>query len=452
MHITIIHPAIGHRRGERYIKTWQMEPLPSAVIAGLTPADVSVSFFDDRMEVIDFDIDTDAVVMSVETYTARRAYQIASRFRRRKIPIIMGGFHASLMTTEVARYAEAVVSGEAELVWPELIDDLKHGRLKKHYRSEAQPDLGLIRVNREIFNGKRYLGVGLVETGRGCRFPCEFCAIQSFFSRTHPSRPVDQIVAEISSIKHRNKLFFFVDDNFAGNIKRAKIILRALIPLKIRWVTQMSINATHDEEFIELLQRSGCVGVLIGFESLDPKNLLAMNKRFNTMKGGYEVALANLRKHNIRIYGTFMFGYKYDSPDSFDEAVDFAIANNFYIAAFNHLTPFPGTPLYSRLQAEGKLIYDAWWLDERYHYNDIPFLPESMSGQQLSDSCVEARRRFYSWKSIFKRGVSPVNRADFFMFRNFFTINAMHQVDVSSRNGYPLGDETMTFELIEATQ
>jgi radical SAM superfamily enzyme YgiQ (UPF0313 family) len=366
------------------------------------------------------------------------------------VPVVVGGFHATLEPQEAARFAEAVVVGEAEGVWPEVLDDLRHHTLKRRYQGAARPSLDAIRVDRSIFRGKRYLPIGLVESGRGCRFPCEFCAIQSFFGRTHRQRPAERIVDEIRSIRGRAKLLFFVDDNFAGDLRSAKPLLEALAHENARWVTQMSINAAHDEEFLDLLARAGCVGVLIGFESLDEANLRAMKKRFNTMAGGYEKALANLRRHGIRVYATFIFGYESDTVKSFDEAVDFAIDQRFYIAAFNHLTPFPGTPLYGRLRSEGRLRFDAWWLDDRYRYNDVPFFPQRITPEEVTRRCVAARRRFYSWASILKRSLGPANRSDGFMLRNFFPINFLHRGDVSRRNGYPLGDETWTGPLLEA--
>lgn len=450
MRITIIHPAIGHREGEKYIRSWQMEPLPAAAIAGLTPKDIDIRFYDDRMELIPFEEKTDAVVMSIETYTAKRAYQIASEYRQQGIPVIFGGFHATLVPEEVEQYAEAIVIGEAELLWSEVIDDLRHGTLKKRYQSNTKPDLNDIRVDRTIFQGKRYLPIGLVETGRGCRFPCDFCAIQTFFNRSHRQRPIDQIIQEVKTLKNKNKLFFFVDDNFAGNIKAAKPLLKELAKLRVRWITQMSINAAHDEEFLSLLSQSGCKGVLIGFESLNPDNLRAMKKNFNMMKGGYENAMNNLRKYNIRVYATFVFGYDHDTKESFEDSVEFAIDQRFYIAAFNHLTPFPGTALYERLKQENRLRYDAWWLDTRYRYNDVPFWTQQLKPDDITRLCVQSRKRFYSMTSILKRGLSSINRQDGFMFRNFFPINFMHGNEINKRNGYPLGDESWTGQLLLA--
>jgi len=250
-------------------------------------------------------------------------------------------------------------------------------------------------------------------------------------------------------LKKQKKIFFFVDDNFIGNIKEAKILLRALIPLKIRWITQMSIDGAYDEELLQLLEDSGCKGVLIGFESLDDRNLKLMNKRFNTAQGGYGRALNNLRRHNIRIYATFVFGYDYDTRASFDAAVKFAIEQKFYIAAFNHLTPFPGTPLMKQLEDQGRLRFKQWWLDDDYRYNDLPFEPKQLAAEEVTRLCVKSRQQFYSVGSIFKRLLSPVNHNDSFMLRNYLPINWMHRGDISSRNGFPLGDENWQGKLLK---
>ncbi len=451
MRLTIVHPAIGHRKNERYIRSWQMEPLPSAVIAGLTPDDVEIAFYDDRVERIDYDHPSDAVAISLEAYTAKRAYQIASEYRKRGVPVIFGGFHATLVPEEAARFAESVVTGEAEYVWPELIDDLRHGTLKKRYDGICQGNGACppYRVDRSVFRGKNYLPVNLLETGRGCRHGCEFCSIQSFFRQTRSCRHSDQVLEEIAALRDNARLFFFVDDNFAGDIVHSKALLRALPALNIRWVTQISIDAAHDEEYLFLLAKAGCMGVLIGFESLEAKNIETMNKRFNMSNGGYERAMKNLRKYNIRVYATFVFGYDHDTPETFAKALDFALDQGFYIAAFNHLTPFPGTPLYSRLQREKRLKYDAWWLDDRYRYNDVPFYPARMTPEEISEHCLEVRRKFYSWRGVAKRAFSPVNRSDPRMFWSFFIINAMQGRDGVKRHAYPLGDENWNGSYLE---
>lgn len=451
MRLTLIHPAIGRHADDRsYLRSWQMEPLAPAVLAGLTPEDVEVRFYDDRLEAIPYDEPTSLVAMSVETYTAMRCYQIATEFRRRGVPVVLGGFHATLCTDEVAAHAEAVVVGEAEDQWAEVIDDFRHGTLRRIYTSGGRPSLAHLRPDRSIFQGKRYLRLRLVETGRGCHFKCDFCAIQAYFDSTQVRRPIDLILDEIRAARNRTNFFFFVDDNITSNMGKAKEFFRALIPLKIRWVSQASINAAHDEEFLDLISRSGCQGLLIGFESLDPETLAQMNKGFNTARGGYEVALANLRKYHIRLYTTFVFGYDHDTPESFERTLAFAEEHRMYMAAFNHLTPFPGTPLYERLQEEGRLEYEAWWTDPEYRYNRVPFRPKSMSPSELQALCLRTRERFYSLRSIGRRFLDPVNRSNPFMARNFPAINLMMRREVHQRDLLPLGDEAFTGALLPA--
>ena len=451
MRLTFVHPCIGRRRGEPYIRTWQMEPLAPATLAGLTPrdAETEIRFYDDRSELIPYDEPADLVAMSVETYTAKRSYQIASEFRRRGVPVVMGGFHPTLIPEEASEYAESIVVGEAEGLWPDVLDDFRNGRLRRVYRRADRPNLSGLRPDRSIFAGKRYLPVGLVEAGRGCQFRCEFCAIQSYFHSTQTRRPVDEIIDEIRRIK--KPLIFFVDDNITGNMEQAKEFFRALIPLKIRWVSQASINAAHDEEFLQLLKASGCQALLIGFETLNPQNLNKMKKSFNTMKGGYEKALANLRRFGIGLYVTFILGYDEDNRDTFRETLAFAKRHRFFLAAFNHLLPFPGTPLYDRLQKEGRLLFDKWWLDPGYRYGMAPFVPRGMTAEDVKARCIGARRAFYSFSSILRRGMDfQVNGANLFMWAHFFPINLLFRSEVLQRKDFPLGDESYTAPLLKA--
>ena len=197
LQLTLIHPCVGRWAGDqKYIRSWQMEPLAPAALAGLTPPGVDVRFYDDRLERIPFDEPTDLVAISIETYTARRAYQLATEFRRRGVKVVLGGFHATLCPDEAALYADAVVIGAAEGLWHEVIDDARHDSLKARYQQTERPDLALARFDRSIFKGKRYVPVTLIEAGRGCHFRCEFCAVQSYSDATQKRRPVDQILAD----------------------------------------------------------------------------------------------------------------------------------------------------------------------------------------------------------------------------------------------------------------
>ena len=448
MRLTLIHPCVGRWAGDpKYIRRWQMEPLAPAVLAGLTPADVEIRFYDDRLESIPFDEATDLVAISIETYTARRAYQIATEYRQRGVPVVFGGFHATLCPEEASLYADSVIIGEAEGQWECVIDDARHHTLQRFYRQATRPDLALMRLDRSIYRGKRYVPVTLIEAGRGCHFRCEFCAVQSYFNSTQTRRPIDHILDEVQQTKSRGGLYFFVDDNITSNFEEGKELYRQLAKYKIRWVSQASINAAHDEEFLDLISRSGCEGLLIGFESLDRATLRLMKKKFNTMGGGYEVALEKLCRYNIRLYSTFIFGYDHDTEKTFEDTVEFANRHRFYMAAFNHLTPFPGTTLYERLKKKGRLLYDSWWLDPSYSYNKIPFKPELLEPEELQQLCIKARANFYSVPNMLRRFANPVNRSNAFMARQFPLINFMMRREVYQRNDLPLGDEGWSGQL-----
>jgi radical SAM superfamily enzyme YgiQ (UPF0313 family) len=427
-----------------------MEPLPPALIAGLTPKDVEIHFWDDRMEQIPYDEPTDLVAISVETYTAKRSYQIASEFRKRGIPVVMGGFHATLVPDEVKDYAESVVIGEAENIWPELIADFRAGRLKRIYKSADRPSIAKGIPDRSIYQGKKYLPIALVESARGCGFKCEFCAIQSYFKSTQTHRDIETVIEEIKSLKDKSRLFFFVDDNIVNNQKRAKEFFTALIPLKIKWVSQATMTMVRNVELLKIMKASGCQGVLIGFESLNPDNLLAMNKQFNLAKGGAQAAVDSLNRFGIRLYATFVFGYDFDTQDSFEDTLQFSIRNKIFMLAFNHLTPFPGTPLYERLRKEGKLLYEQWWLDDRYKYGQVPYMTP-LDSEYIKKKCVESRKRFYHPMTILRR-LSRTNLSNLKMLRAYFFINFLLFREASQREDYPLGDLSFKGPLIKVKE
>ena len=451
MKLTLIEPCVGRRVGQRYLRGWQMEPLSQAAIAGLTNSEVEIAFYDDRLEPIPYDTSTDLVAISVETYTARRAYQIASEYRQRGVPVVMGGFHATLCPEEVSQYAEAVVIGEAEEIWNTVLIDAERGTLKPYYKTSQHSSLTGSKFDRSIYSSKKYLPLALVESGRGCRYKCDFCAVQSFSKSTHTIRPPDEIIAEINRIK-RKPLIFFVDDNFAINRQHTMELLHALIPLNIHWVSQTSIDVAYDEDLLQLMVESGCQGVLIGLESLNAKNLNIMKKSVNLMKGGLEQALVNLRRNKIRLYTTFVFGYDEDTVESFEKTVKFAKQHKFFLAAFNHLVPFPGTPLYKRLEDEGRLLYDKWWLNEDYGFYMVPFQPAHMTPERLELGCVKSRVEYYKARSIWQRGLDSVNSANPLLMGAYYWTNFLFQKEVRLRNHFPLGDNAWRGEMIKVRE
>ncbi len=249
----------------------------------MTPDDVECVMYDDRIEDVPFDEATDLAAITVEIYTARRAYEIADEYRRREVPVILGGFHATLATEECARFADSVLVGDAETRWAEVVEDVRVGRLKSRYDAPVgAAQAGGVRPRREIYKGKGYLPITLMQFSRGCRYACDFCAISAFFKQSHFVRRTREVLDEIAA--QERKTIFFVDDNFLADHEAAKAFLRELIPMRIRWVSQASIDMTHDRELMELLAESGCVGNVIGFESLDPENLKLMRKAPNLLE------------------------------------------------------------------------------------------------------------------------------------------------------------------------
>jgi radical SAM superfamily enzyme YgiQ (UPF0313 family) len=433
-----------------YIKVWQMEPLAVAYIAGLTPKDIDITFVDDRMEEINFDRPADLVALTVETYTAKRAYQIASMYRRRGIPVVMGGVHPTLVPEEVIHYAEAIVVGEGEDLWPELIADFMSGKLKRVYKSAGRPDISKVLPDRTIFGKRKYFPLALMDASRGCTFRCDFCTIQQFFNATQNWRGVDALLEDIQRARRKNKLFFLVDDNIIADTEKAHAFFEALIPLKIKWFSQADISITRNDETLKLMKASGCEGILIGFESFNDKNLKRLNKSFNADRNGSSQAVKKLLDYQIRLYATFIFGCDYDTPEVFQEVLDFCIEHKIFIVGFNHITPFPGTSLYQRLEAEGRLLYDKWWLDDRYRYGQIPFRT-TLPAEEIQRKCRELRATFYSVRSIYQRFLHPINHRNLFVSLAYLFVNFLLRNDVAQRFNLPLGDSSYNGEIITVT-
>jgi len=381
-----------------------LEPLALAILAGMTPEEIEVELIDERLEPIRYDEPTDLVAISVETFTARNAYQIATRFRQRGVRVVLGGCHPTFLPEEALAYADAVVVGDAEGLWPEVIRDARAGRLQRVYRRSEPPELDGMRVDRSVFHGKRYAPVTPIQFGRGCRFGCDFCSIHALYGNTLRQRPVDEVVREIGEIGCGN--VFFVDDNLFIDPARAEEFFRALVPLKIGWTCQVSIDVTRNTRLLDLMAQSGCHAVVVGFESLDARNLAQMRKPWNLEPDGYATAIRKLQDRGIMIYGTFVFGYDEDTVDSFNVALEFAMRWNFFLANFNPLTPTPGTRLYDRLRQEGRLIYDRWWLDSDYRYGNAMFHPRKMTADELTEGCYRTRLAFNRYGSIFRRAMA----------------------------------------------
>jgi radical SAM superfamily enzyme YgiQ (UPF0313 family) len=430
-HITFIRPNLGLGPSAD-----AMTPLVFAILRARTPPEIVTTLIDERIEPLR-PVATDLVAMTVETFTARRAYELAAIYRRAGVPVVMGGHHPSMLPDEALRHADAVVVGDAEGAWESVLADAAAGRLQRLYRS--RPGAGGPPVyDRRVYAGKRYAPISLVQVGRGCRFACDFCSIHAFYGTYRDQRDPVDVAAELATLPRR-RLVFFVDDNLYWRRDAFVALMRALIPLRRRWCCQITIDVARDAELLDLMGEAGCALALIGFESLDRDSLVQMRKKWNGVAGSYEQVIGRFHARGIMIYGTFVFGYDADTPASFARAAQFARDQTFCIANFNPLTPMPGTGLYDRLHREGRLLRPEWWLDPAYRYGDAIFEPRRMSAVELRDGPMQARRAFYSLGSIAARALrgAPKWRHPA-KIATMLTGNLISRREIARKQGRPL--------------
>ncbi len=441
MHLTFIKPNMGLVHGEPYVDTGRMEPLTFAVLKGLTPPEHEVTLIDDRFEVIRYDAPTDLVAINTEIYTARRAYEIAAEYRARGVPVVLGGYHVTMIPEEGARFGDSLVVGHAEGVWPELLADAARGALRPRYQGGpgGAALLDGVRTDWSIFAGKRYLPVRLSQFSRGCSNHCEYCATGSIYRRSFRCRPVAEVVGELAAVGA--KTVFFVDDNIVGDQVKAAELFRALRPLGLRWFGQADITCTDNPALLELMLESGCVGLVIGFESLDPENLGQMNKRHNLAVGGYDRAVERLRGAGMLTWAAFLLGYDRDTPESVRRTCDWALSKKFAFAAFNILMPYPGTPFFERMRAAGRLRYGGrWWLHDDYRFGETGIVPARCSADELAEACREARARHSSLWQIARRACDrQTHLKDGWSLLTYLAYNPLFRRELFKKDAMMLG-------------
>ena len=303
--ITLLRPNMGD-----YRSTDALPPLAMGVLAARTPEGVKVSFYDDRVEEPPLYEPADLVAMSVETFTARRAYQLADHYRARKIPVVMGGHHPTLLPEEALLHADAVVTGDAEGAWEELLDDFRHGTLKNLYHGKMEMYPGGCGTNYEIFEGKNYAAAHLAQYGRGCRHHCDFCSVHSFYGNTMRHRPASEVADEVGKLlkRHPKRLLMFVDDNLYSSSAGITELLEAIHPLGVRWACQISADVVLDSKVMDLMAASGCRVALLGFESINEDNMEAMKKGWSRSCGDTRDVIREFHSRGIAVCGTFIFG------------------------------------------------------------------------------------------------------------------------------------------------
>jgi radical SAM superfamily enzyme YgiQ (UPF0313 family) len=366
------------------------------ILQGLTPKRHKVKIVEEEYMVLNPDEECDVVGISCMTSNANRGYRIADMFLSKGKTVILGGIHPSLMPEEALSHASAVVIGEAEGVWEQILEDIENNALRRKYHV-PEPDLDrYVPKDFSSLPAKRFYNLIPLQTSRGCPYDCDFCCVSNIFGKKIKHIPVKNVLRDIEESGARN--FIFLDDNIVGNQKYAMELFQALIPLKIRWVGQSSISFANDASLMKLARDSGCRGLFIGMESVVQDNYHKY-KKLKSLEDTRQ-GLQKILRMGIVIQASVIFGLEEDTPETFRQTVRFLIRNRLSIASINVLTPYPGTRVYERLKKEGRLLHENW---EFYDHHTVVFQPRNMSPLELQILKIKAKTEFNSIISIFRR-------------------------------------------------
>jgi Fe-S oxidoreductase len=368
-------------------------------VAALIPEDrYEVILTDENIEPIDYDAKVDMVGISAMTCYVNRGYEIADAFRRRGVPVVMGGVHPSFMPMEALDHADAVVVGEAELVMHKVLEDLEAGCLKGIYKAEALSAMDEIPLPRySLMKSNRYFNRTFVQTARGCHHACAFCAEHMMYGLKFRFKPVDHVVRDIEACGDR--LVTIGDADFFGVKERALEVMRALKGRGIRWQAGVNTASAHDEELLEAAAESGCYQLCIGFESMSKATLRNVHKYQNKPEDFLKL-VEKIHGHGMMVLGLFMFGFDGDDPSVFDETAKFTIDAGYDSCAYSIFTPYPGTVTWYEMVRAGKVVSCNW---DKYDQSNIVYQPENMSAEELRDGYRRTYKDFYSWGSMAKR-------------------------------------------------
>jgi radical SAM superfamily enzyme YgiQ (UPF0313 family) len=383
------------------------------LIAALTPPEHTITIVDEVYAPDDLNQAVDLVGITVMTDLVPRAYQIADTYRQKGVKVVLGGIHPTILPEEALGHADAVVVGEAEGVWPQVVADAASGQLQGLYRAGKKTELaGLPRPRRDLFPSNQHRGSAPVyigiEASRGCPHDCEFCCSGQTMGQQYRVRPVPEVIAEIESIDAPD--FFFVDDALGLNREVGKKLFTAMIPLKRQWMGQGTVSLAEDVELLKLMRRAGCRGLLLGFESVQKGTQHEVRKIRNLKIDFYE-AMRRFHGEGFGILGAFIFGFDYENKEVFEQTYEFIIKSGLDVVQLRILTPLPGTRLYTRLFSEGRLFEPDWWL-RGYPPDTLLFQPQSMTAEELISGYARLTRQTYSPGAMLKRfwGMSPWKR------------------------------------------
>ncbi|MFC2155477.1 B12-binding domain-containing radical SAM protein [Acidobacteriota bacterium] len=382
-----------------------LPPLALAIIDRLTPDKHHIKIVDDLVEDVDFSPSYDLVGITVMTAQADRAYQVADRFRKMGVKVILGGIHPTVLPHEAIEHADSVVIGEVEDLWEQILADFESNNYREFYRSTTPPDIEKLIIPKwENVNMKPYvkrIGCKLptmpLFSTRGCLFNCKFCSANTVFGKTFRKKPIPNFLKEIDAAEAR--FFFFLDDGIACDIDYTRELFKALIPQKIVWSLQINTTILKSPDLIELAGQAGCNSLLFGIESFNNNTLKSVNKGFNHPEA-YEELFARVRKAGIVPCPTFIFGFEEDTPDQFGLTMDFLKKNKLETALFTILTPFPGTAICEEFEKAGRIFTKNWSL---YDTNHLVFHPKNFSADEFTTLFWKNYRSFLTIKHMAKR-------------------------------------------------
>ncbi|MGA8116431.1 MAG: radical SAM protein [Actinocatenispora sp.] len=378
--------------------TWTGFATGLVIVGSLTPASYDVRYIDENIEPVDFDAEADLVAVTGMTAQADRMYEIAAEFRARGVPVVAGGLHANLLPHEVGMHVDAVCVGEAEAVWPQVLADFEQGQLQPMYRQRGRADLTVAPRPRYELAQQRYYPSIWVETSRGCPHTCRFCAATIRYRDKLGYKTIDQVVAEIELIRERwdNPYILFSDDNFVVDRNRTRELLKRLIPLGIKWSGQSDVSFYKDPDILELMHESGCMTMLIGFESVSDATLTGIDERNWKLRAltKYVEATKRIQDAGIGVYGAFTLGLDTDDKDSFEATSRFVKDNYLAGIQVSCVTPFPGTPLRDDMEQAGRVLPDKPW--SNYTVFDAVFQPRNMTPEELEAGTLSVYRDFYT--------------------------------------------------------
>lgn len=405
------HYLSKHNRTLFKTRTRSLVPLALPYLAALTPEGWDITLVDEQVQDVDFDHHADVVAITTWTIHSLRAYDIAREFRKRGIPVIMGGPHVWFRAEEASAHCDAVGIGEGEPIWKQMLNDAAAGCLRKFYRAPQMPSLaGLPTPRWDLLALRKYgpFKTFTLTSSRGCPMQCEFCSERLYLGGGFRVRPVEDIIEEIKRCRSKN--IFFGDSDFGGKRAHAMKLMEAMIPLKLRWSALWTSFLCYDEEYMDLAQRSGLLHVNMGIESINSDTLKGMNKRFNKVDK-YSVMLDSLRKRGISYSLNFIFGWDNETPDVFPSTLEFLHRERVPVAYFNILCPEIGTTFYEKMKQEDRILR----IDDigRFPGEFCHIKAKHFSAEELECKVQDMYLQFYSWKSIFQRLPMPVRQGDF---------------------------------------